>query len=141
MALVDIAALAGVPAAILGLVSIEGVTAHSRARRRARAAADVASLLPEGSAAREVALEIAGREVEFWRRHAAPTPDEAYLRWIKASIVLLVVTVGGSAVLLYSGFVRSLLGAGMVLALYLCWSVASLGAFTYLRMKRDAVRP
>lgn len=69
--------LVGTAATLLvGVLAAEGLTFKSRARRRAKLAAEVVSGLPEGSEARSIALSLAELEVRRWRRYAAPTPAE-----------------------------------------------------------------
>lgn len=67
----------------LAVLSAEGLTFASRARRKAKAAAEVASALPEGSEARAVALALAELEVERWRARVAPTRDESQAKWVR----------------------------------------------------------
>lgn len=83
---------------LVGVLAAEGLTFKSRARRRAKLAAEVVSALPENTMAHSIALSIAEHEVGRWRLYAAPTPAERAQkaqRWERLNLWASVI--GGSA--------------------------------------------
>ncbi|WP_191564902.1 hypothetical protein [Janibacter melonis] len=127
MQISDLAPLAGIPATLLGLLSIEGLTAQSRARRRVKAAADVVTALPEGTS-RDLATEILHRETEHWRRRSAPTYEESRLAFRRRyGIVTAVMGIAAVGIIYWKFIAAEPLSDGWYRVVLFAWLFGSTG--------------